>query len=267
MPRPSLIAWLALGTLVGCAAPAWTWSGLREDPDPSGAQYLRRYKEAFYQSLGDEFDEAWTEAQFLEHIQSARVLFLGDHHTDSALHRRQLALLDTLRAAGIQLVFGLESIGEQDRPVLRQYLMGTMDMDRLIARIESRWPGSWLSSNQLDSSFYRAVIRRARAWQTPTFALEPVPRLPLNLRDPLIAENIRLASERHPDRLIVCIVGHAHLLGRGRLLERVGYPAVATGARLSRSLAERWSARRFTDRESAVVLSESGVAFFPELLD
>mgnify|MGYP001952621595 CR=1 FL=1 len=201
MPRPSVIAWLALGFLTACTAPAWTWSGLREDPAPSGAQYLRSYKESFYQSLGDEFDEAWTEAQFLEHIQSARVLFLGDHHTDAALHRRQLKLLDTLRAADIPLVFGLEAIGEQDRPLLRQYLMGSIDMDRLTARIESRWPGSWLSSSQLDSAFYRAVVRRAREWQSPTFALEPVPRLPLNLRDPLIAENIRLASERHPDRL------------------------------------------------------------------
>ena len=238
-----------------------------EDPDPSGAQYLRRYKEAFYQSLGDEFEEAWSEAELLHQIQSARVLFLGDHHTDSALHRRQLALLDTLRAAEIPLVFGLESIGEQDRPVLRQFLMGAIDMERLIAGIESRWPGSWLSSNQLDSGFYRSVMRRAREWQSPTFALEPVPRLPLNLRDPLIAENIRMASERHPDRLIVCIVGHAHLLGRGRLLERVGQPAIATGARLSRSLAERWSTHRLDAPGAAVVISESGVAFFPELLE
>ncbi len=46
----------------------------------------------------------------------------------------------------------------------------------------------------------------------------------------------RASCRAFPDRLIVVVVGHAHLLGKGRLVARVGLPSLAVGARMSQRL-------------------------------
>lgn len=175
----------------------------------------------------------------LRQMAQARVLFIGDHHDDVLHHDRVLHLLAALRARGTFATVGLEAIGAQDRAELDGFLAGQISMVQLRHRVAARWPGSWLDNPQLDRQFYRALLRQARDWDCPAFPLEPAPRLPLPERDAVIAESIRTAAQRHPESLIVVIVGQAHLLGQGSLIERVDLPWAAVAARPSVSLRDQ----------------------------
>ncbi len=261
--RRWLPLWAVLVVLAnGCATPALEWPGQEpEDPKPSGPRYLRFYKEAHYRALGDRFSGGVTSADFCRQLAAARVLYLGDHHSDHDLHARMLALLDELRDREFRLHLGLECLGTEDTPALQSYLAGDLDLEVVAERARDRWPGSWLTSRRLDQAFYRELLRRAKAHRWPVFALEPTPRLPLFERDQVIAGRVRTEADAHPKDLIVVIVGHTHLLGEGALIERVGLPHVAIGARLSVTLAAAGEAQvwapthRFARASSGVLFA------------
>ena len=173
---------------------------------------------------------------FAKMLRDKRILFLGDHHRDSDLHRQMLELIDWACANGHRPVLGIEAVGIQDDANLQEYLAGGITLARLRARIARRWPLSWLESDDVDHSFFRQLLSRAKTKAMPVFCLEPTPRHTLTARDTIIASNIRRALRLHQDRLLIVIVGHAHLLGRGHLTGRVGVPSIAVGARLSPTL-------------------------------
>src|SRR5690606_36647970 len=116
--------------------------------------------------------------------------------------------------------------------------------------------------DRIDSAHYRALLAFARARSIPVWALEPVPRLPLERRDPWIAARLRSLAHRVPDHLVVVVVGHAHLLGRGALVERVRLPAAAIGARLSVTLQNRLAERAVAP--DTLLKSDAGVLFFAQ---
>jgi hypothetical protein len=234
IPRPPCA--LLLLAVAGCTGSMLRAPGGSEDPAPSGSPYLRAYKEAHYRDLGTHFTGHVTDAELIAETRGARVLFVGDHHHDEDLHVRILALLEQLAAAGLRPVLGTEAVGVQDSALLDAWLRGEIGLSELRARIARRWRASWLDGTEVDSAFYCRLLETARRLGMPAFALEPTPRLPLDERDAAIARTIRAAAGRYRDRLLVIVVGHAHLLGWGRLVERVGLPAVTIGARLSRSL-------------------------------
>jgi hypothetical protein len=137
-----------------------------------------------------------------------------------------------------------------------------MGMPELRERVRRRWSGSWLEDHEVDGAFYRQVLSWAAVTRTPVFGLESVPRAALYDRDALIAERVRELVGRHAEDLIVVVVGHAHLLGEGRLIERVGRRHVAIGARMSLAL-QRDAAQKARPAGS-LLRSESGVLFFPQ---
>ena len=252
--RNVLPVFLAL-VLVACKTDL-AWQG---SPNaPSGPAYLETYKESYFLGLGNHFSGSWSRAELLRALPETRVLYLGDHHEDHALHRRQLRLLQQMRDAGLRPALGLEAVGTQDQEAVDRFLEGG-NLDELRLGLRRRWSGSWLESRQIDGAFYGALLEQARADRWPVFALEPTPRLPLPERDRVIAANIRRANDHHPDRLLVVVVGQAHLLGEGKLMERVDLPHIAIGAEPSPQLARSPTGRRVPD---TFLRSSSGVLFF-----
>ncbi len=226
------------------------------------AAYLVSYIEAHYRDLGQEFVAPVSREEFRTRLNNTRILFLGDHHQDAALHTKILALLSWISKQGKPAVLGIEAIGTQDDQELQDYLAGKIRLSQLRRRIANRWPASWLDSQEVDHDFFQALLRTARHNQMPVFPLEPTPRLNLVSRDILIARNIRRALRLYPDHLIVIVVGHAHLLGQGRLLARIGAPALAIGARLSVTLTEKVKSQRPSDTTS-FLQTDQGILFFP----
>jgi len=246
---------LALGALLaGCAAPGW------QGQVPAR---LRDYQAAFERDAGTRFTGSATGDEFLRLVAHSRVLWLGDHHRDMALHGLQLALLQQLHERGVRCCLGLEAIGIDDQPAVAAFLAGRGDVDELAQKLRARWSQTWLVASDVDRDHYRALLQFARDSGTPVFALEPTPRLPLSRRDPVIAASVQTAAERNPDRLVVAIVGQAHLLGDGRLPLRSELPSLLVGAVPPPGLAAHAPARL---PRHGFVRSDGGLWFFADLL-
>ncbi len=252
---------LLFTVFAACQTNELGWPGAQsEDPSPSGPPYLRHYKETHYRSLGDELTASVSREEFIHSLTDKAVLYLGDHHEDRRLHDLMLALLRDL-AKSRRLAFGLEAIGTADEPMVARYLDGDSNLEALCDAIRDRWDGSWLDHGEIDSDFYRDVLEFARDTDAPVFALEPTPRLPLERRDKFMAARLRLAHAHMPRRLVVVIVGHAHLLGPGKLVGRVELPHATVGARMSRTLRRAWH-RSDVARRGDLVRTDEGVYFF-----
>lgn len=94
-------------------------------------------------------------------------------------------------------------------------------MGALRRRLKARWPGSWLETGPFDASFYRRLLAYCRHAKIPVYALERTPRPPLARRDRRIAARIAELVRQRRDALLVVLVGHGHLLGRGHLSDRL----------------------------------------------
>ncbi|MEZ5963307.1 MAG: ChaN family lipoprotein [Planctomycetota bacterium] len=262
-----LHATAALWLLASCSAGSLHWPEAEpQDPAPSGPGYLRTYKESHFRALGDGFRGTTTLDGFCARVARVRVLFLGDHHGDPALHERFLALLMELDRRGTRYELGLECIGVQDEVAVDAYLRGSLDLAGVVRTTRARQTESWLESDDVDSAFYRALLTRARTRGVPVFGLEPTPRPPLYERDQGIARRVRARARAKPNTLLVVVVGETHLLGQGQLLRRVDLPHVAVAARLSVALRERAQELHF-DPDAAFVESMSGLHFFLPLAD
>ncbi|MCA8958376.1 MAG: ChaN family lipoprotein [Planctomycetes bacterium] len=240
---------------------AWTTPSCRYPAPPVGVE-LDHYIDAHYRDLGECFVRPLDRAEFGERLEHCRVLFLGDHHRDSTLHAAILELIDWLCARGKHPVLGIEAVGIEDNASLQEFLAGGVSLGTLRERIARRWARSWLEPGDVDHAFYRSLLVRARRSRLPVFCLEPAPRAPLDERDATIASNIRRALRLHPDRLVVVVVGHAHLLGLGNLTARVDAPCLTFGARVSPRLKAK-AADLGPVPVDALLRSDRGVLFFP----
>jgi hypothetical protein len=265
LARPALLAppaLLALLALLALPAAAGLTGCIGWTRDPQGRpEYLASYIDTHYDDLGTRFVQPVSRTGFAARLEGARVLFLGDHHRDHQLHARILELIEWICESGHRPVMGVEAVGIQDDASLQEYLSGDIELQVLRRRIARRWPHSWLDNPEVDAPFFRDLLGLARAHRLPTFALEPTPRLALGERDAIIAQNIRRAVRLHPDRLIIVLVGHAHLFGQGHLYGRIGVESLAIAPRLSPLLGGQLAGQPAIP-DSAFLCSDRGVLFF-----
>lgn len=229
MPSLRFLFIPVLAFATACSPAGFGWQ------DPVNPK-LAAYRQSFIELAGSELVEPITRAQLLERIESSRILWLGDHHRHSRLHALQTELLQQLQQDGVQMAFGLEAIGTRDERMVQDFLDGRIDLNGLRDGMRARWEGSWLDDRSLDPWFYRSLLETAKRHGIPVFALEPTPRLPLRSRDTFMAQTLQQASERHPDRLLVVVVGQTHLLGQGDLVHRVPLPSTIVGGVPTRPL-------------------------------
>ena len=220
---------------------------------------LQLYKQRYDAALGTQLTATLTRAEVLAEIAGTRVLWLGDQHTDAGLHARQRELLAELVARGERPVLVLEAVGAEDDAALARFLTGQWSLPELRLALAVRWPGSWLDAADVDAAHYRALLAFAAREHLPVHGLEPTPRLPLAERDPHIATRVHKLAAQHPDRLLVVVVGTAHLAGAGDLVRRVGLPAVAVAAGLPERLATPAAAA------AEFVRSDRGFVFWSRL--
>ncbi len=255
---PALALALSFGS-AGCDHSSLGWHGTEAEAE-ARARDLTAYKRSHERALGSRFVRSLTPEDFVAEVTRARVLWLGDRHVDLAVHAGWRELLGELREAGLQLSLALEAIGRDDEPAVANFLAGRSTMDELRASVRERWPGSWLEPGDVDASFYRALLSDAREASEPVFALEPAPRLPLDQRDAVIAARVAELVRSQPGRVVVVVVGHAHLLGAGDVVARANVGGVIVAPALNDMLRRARSARR----EAAAVTflaSDTGVLF------
>ncbi len=246
---------LLAALLAACTPGEFVW----RDPE---TDELADYRAAFAAAAGSQFVAECDLDELLAWAAASRVLWLGDHHFSERLHASLDRLLQRLAERGVPVVLCLEAIGTQDQPAVDAFLGGERPLATLRRDIAARWPGSWLEDGELDGRFYRGLLTRARSAGWPVRAIEPVPRPPLLARDAGIAETVRAVAAAHPRRLVVVVVGQAHLLGLGDLIARTGLPAVGVGGEPPAGLAAAAPAGA-----NRLLQSDAGLWWFSELLD
>lgn len=254
-PLVALVA-LTLLPIGGCGELAWSGG-------PGGpADDLERYRATFADAVGTTWTGSMSTPELRRRLPQVRVLWLGDDHRDGALHVRQRRLLQELRAGGVRLALGLEALGTDDMPFVDDWFADRSSLATLRRRMRQRWPSSWLEDGDVDGEHFRALLLDSKSAGEPVFALEPTPRLPLAARDAVIASTVQQASATHRDRLVVVVVGQAHLLGDGNLIGRTGLPGIAIGALPPPAIQDHPP----TTQPGHLVRSSGDLWFFAELL-
>lgn len=133
---------LSLSLLLWCTLPAQAQSILR----PVSATPLHR-------------------AELLQHLSTARVVYLGEQHDRSADHQAQLEIIQALHQQNPEWAIALEMFQRPYQSHLDQYLAGQIDEAELRRRTEydQRWGFPW--------EYYAPILRYARAHQLPLLAL------------------------------------------------------------------------------------------------
>lgn len=256
MPKQHLHVILAFVFATSCSQ-EFLWQG------GPGSDFAA-YRASFEAAAGRELVAELPRDELLRELESARLLWLGDHHSHSRLHALQTVLLQQLQTRGVAMALGLEAIGVRDQHLINDFLAGETDMRTLRDQMRTRWSGSWLDDRGLDPWFFRSLLEFARQHKIPVFALEPTPRLPLAMRDPYIARTVLDACEHYRDRLVVVVVGQTHLLGDGDVVGRTGKGGVAIGGLPPSRLREQ--SIRETPRGTCW-RADSGVLWFAEMLE
>lgn len=231
MPPFRALVTFAVGALAACS--------ISRPARPTLPAELAAYQAAFETAVDQPFGAAIDRPQLLQRIRGARVLWLGDTHTSSRLHALQSELLQDLEQAGIPYALVLEAIGTEDMPFVQAFLDGQSDLRKLRQAMRGRWSGSWLDDPELDPFFYRLLLQNARRNKSPVLALEPTPRGTLSARDAAMPGVVRSAAAAHPERLIVVVVGQAHLVGGGDVVRATDLPSVVLGGEPPLHLARR----------------------------
>ncbi len=232
--------------------------------DAKPSDELDAYLASFAAAAGTSIDAARPASAMADTIAEARLVWLGDHHRSPRLHRLQIDLLTALRARGARLAFALEAIGTEDEGDVARWLGGREPLDALRTTIRARCAGSWLDADDdLDAPFYRDLVTFARDHRIPIAALEPIPRVPIHQRDDRMAARVRAVAEAWPDRVIVVVVGQAHLVGTGDLVRRTGLGGITIGGVPPARLAAAADPRRFR----GFLHSDGGLWWFAELFD
>ncbi len=98
-----------------------------------------------------------------------RVVLVGEEHTDSAFHDVQLHVVQSLHAAAVPLLIGLEMFPAASQAVLDRWVRGNLDETAFVEQSDwySVWGYHW--------GYYREIFRFARAQQIRLIGLNEAP--------------------------------------------------------------------------------------------
>lgn len=109
------------------------------------------------------------ETGLAQSLEGARVVLLGEDHTDLEEKLFQARLLEALAARGRDLVLGMEFFLRSDDETLRRWARGELDEPKLLATV------GWYERGNYRFDYYRPIMEVARSHGIPVVGLN-VPR-------------------------------------------------------------------------------------------
>lgn len=103
----------------------------------------------------------------LSHMQHARIVLVGEHHTNTAHHQAQLNIIQALHRTGRNISVGLEMFRQDSQQDLNRWVSGQMS--------EAVFKAIYLENWNYDWSLYRPIFLFAREHGIPLVGLN-VPR-------------------------------------------------------------------------------------------
>lgn len=106
-----------------------------------------------------------TPTELAARLADARLVLVGESHTEMDFHRAQLRVLQELHRAGRQVLVGLEMFPSTEQRSLGQWREGLLTEEGFVRL--SRWYGNW----GYNWAYYRDIFLFAREAGLPMFAL------------------------------------------------------------------------------------------------
>jgi len=103
----------------------------------------------------------------IKEISSARVIFLGENHTDINHHKNQLDIVKALHKKGLPIAVGLEMFPKKDQKILDDWVSGRIKEKDFIPIFYENWGHGW--------GLYKDIFLYARNKKIPLIGLN-VPR-------------------------------------------------------------------------------------------
>ena len=100
-------------------------------------------------------------------LKKSRVVLVGEHHSNIAHHRAQLAVIRALKEAGLDVAVGLEMFRRESQPALDRWVSGEIDVPSFEKIYYDNWNFPW--------DAYRMIFEYARDQKIPMIGLN-VPR-------------------------------------------------------------------------------------------
>jgi uncharacterized iron-regulated protein len=109
--------------------------------------------------------------QAMDALKSARLVLVGEHHTDQRHHQAQLQVIRALHEQSIPLSIGLEMFRKDSQPALDQWVAGELDETAFEKIYLDNWNFPW--------PLYRSIFVYAREMKMPMVGLKGSRLLPV----------------------------------------------------------------------------------------
>lgn len=194
------IAGLLLPVLLLAACAPVLHPGAEEPPEPAAGVY----------EVGDIIDLAAQEKlsfdRFIDRIQDARVVYLGETHSSRSDHQLQQRVIEALVQRLGSVTVAMEMFAQSDQEVLDRWSRGQISEQALIE--QSHWAEQW----GYPYPWYRGILELIRdrklaliGLNLPAQVAGKIARVGLAGLDPserqLVAADLHRADERHRDHL------------------------------------------------------------------
>ncbi|MBW2489075.1 MAG: ChaN family lipoprotein [Deltaproteobacteria bacterium] len=105
--------------------------------------------------------------QAVSELKKSRIVLVGEHHSNIAHHRAQLAVIRALKEAGLEVAIGLEMFRHESQPALDRWVAGEIDAQSFEKIYYDNWNFPWQT--------YSMIFEYARDRKIPMIGLN-VPR-------------------------------------------------------------------------------------------
>jgi hypothetical protein len=176
---------------------------IRATDHHSRRKYLRDFTEAYTQ-----YSRVLERGQLADEFANADILLVGDYHALPSCQQFTAELVENLRAAGHEVILGLEMIFARDQRAVDEWREGRLSEDglRQRTRYDREWGYDWEPTREL--------LVRAKGAGAMVRGLDCLPRGDLRRiarRDRHAALEIADIRFDHPEAKIVVFFGESHL--------------------------------------------------------
>ncbi|MBN2032338.1 MAG: ChaN family lipoprotein [Deltaproteobacteria bacterium] len=147
-------------------------------------------------------------SEFMDHISSFDVVFVGETHTNVEHHLIQVQILQALLARVPSLSIGMEFFEQDQQDLLDQYTMGDATEEQFLESVD--WKTTW----GYPFHFYRPLLLAAKQDRIPVLALNA----PRNIVKKVAREGLDGLEERERE-LIPCELDLGNEAHRAYVLE------------------------------------------------
>jgi hypothetical protein len=169
---------------------------------PSIARYYRAYVRSF-----DVPFEPCGLAEVVRAASAAKIVYVGDFHTNPAAQRAELDLLEKVVRAGRRPVLAVEMFAREDARTVDRFQSGELSEREFLRaiRYEQSWGFRWEN--------YRELLGAARRFGVRVVPANCKRNVALPARDRISAEAIAplLSAAREPEEMVFVVYGDLHL--------------------------------------------------------